>query len=209
MSRTYWMSALWTVLSASLVVLLASGQLYAQGHKGAYFGAGGGWGSADANCTDCDSSEQRENSGVYYTKGGYGFSDRFQLGSEFNAWQQSHGFTEPGSTGSMSIKMYSLAATATFYPMPKGGFFVKGGGGLSIFSAQAHEGVVTASLDTAKGAGLIVGAGYDIPAGRHVAVTPAVNYWYGKPGDVKWQGLTIFSGWSQNVVDATIGIVIH
>jgi hypothetical protein len=194
------------VVAAAALIAGFALPAYAQGHKGGYIGGGVGWGSADASCDDCGSSDTRESSVAYNARGGFGLTNHLLIGAEFNAWQKSSGFED---SSDLSVRMYNLAAIVILYPMPNGGFFVKGGGGLSVMKAEAAGGGASAALDTANGPGFIVGAGYDIAAGAHMLITPAVNYWYGKPGDLTYQGAVVTKGWSQNVVDLTIGVTFH
>jgi hypothetical protein len=44
--------------------------------------------------------------------------------------------------------------------------------------------------------------------GRNVSITPCVNFYYGHPGDLSFEGETI-GGWKQNVIDFGVGITFH
>jgi hypothetical protein len=101
--------------------------------------------------------------------------------------------------------MYHVSGTATYYPRRSGGLFVKGGAGVALLDMTVKVSGSSVKADLGRGLGLVVGGGYDIPVGR-ISVTPAVNYWYGQPGDLKILGETLATNWKQNVVDFTIGI---
>jgi hypothetical protein len=87
--------------------------------------------------------------------------------------------------------------------------FIKGGVGLSMVDTQFREGSATVTIDPGYGLGVIVGAGYDVRVGKNVSITPAVNFWYGKPGNVPHDGDPLFTNWKQNVVDFTVGVTFH
>jgi hypothetical protein len=55
----------------------------------------------------------------------------------------------------------------------------------------------------------IAGAGYDFRVKKNLSITPAVNFWYGKPGNVPHDGEPLFTNWKQNVVDFTVGVTFH
>ena len=178
----------------------ASAASHPQERHGFWIGLGGGVGSAKATCDDCG-SENRETRVVGYVKLGGTLNQRLLLGVEANIWSKE----EEGVT----LNFYNAAATLTFYPQPSSGLFLKGGVGLSFLDTQFREGTTTVSVDLGDGPGVIVGAGYDVRVGKNISITPAVNFWYGKPGDIKFGGETIFRNWRQNVVDFTIGVTFH
>jgi hypothetical protein len=175
----------------------------AQNRQGFWFGVGGGYGSAGIACDDCEDSG-REGGGAFYLKGGWTLNPRVLVGGEFNFWSKTFE-VEPGVTG--AVNMYNIAATLTFYPQAKSGFFVKGGAGAAMTDMDMKASGISMTVDLGTGFGFIVGAGYDIPLGRKIAITPAFNYWYGRPGDLKVMGQTALTNYRQNVFDFTIGIV--
>lgn len=188
----------------SLSLILGSVDASAQGRKGFSFGVGGGFGSADATCDDCGSGN-RESSGSGYVKGGYALNEHLLLGVEFNLWSKT--YDVPGlDNASSTVNVYNVSGTLTFYPQVSSGLFVKGGAGASLLDLEVKASGSKLTADVGKGPGLIVGAGYDIPVGKRVAITPAVNYWYGQIGDVKVLGESLATGWKHNVIDFTVGI---
>jgi outer membrane protein with beta-barrel domain len=189
--------------AAAFLIVFAAGDASAQDRKGAWFGTGAGWGSANLTCDDCGPSE-RENSGVFYFNGGYTVNPHVLAGGEFNLWSKN--FDDPGLGGSVDVNFYNLLGTVTVFPsVGVGGFFVKGGAGVGFFDMNAKATGVTVNFDMGKGFAAIVGGGYDIPAGP-IMITPAVNYWYGATGDVKVLGETLVTGLSHNAVTATVGV---
>lgn len=186
-----------------LACMLRSADVSAQERKGVWFGIGGGLGSIDATCDDCGSGD-RESSGAGYMKGGYALNERLLLGLEFNLWSKTYAI--PGLDASSTVNAYNVSGTVTFYPQASGGLFVKGGGGVSLLDLEIKSAGSKITADVGKGPGFILGAGYDIPVGRRVAITPAVNYWSGQVGDVSVLGEILATGWKQNVIDFTLGI---
>jgi hypothetical protein len=191
------------LLVLTLVCLGMPSVSAAQNRQGFWFGVGGGYGSAGIDCDGCESAD-REGSGVFYLKGGWTLNPRVLLGGEFNFWTKEF---QVESDVNGSLNMYNFSATVTFYPQPKGGFFVKGGAGAAVTDMDLKVSGSGMTVDLGTGFGFIVGAGYDIPVGRKIAITPAINYWYGRPGDLKVMGETVLTNFRQNVFEFSIGIV--
>jgi len=183
------------------IVLFASPVAWAghpQARQGFWIGFGVGYGSAGVNCDDCGG--EREGSFTGSFKLGGTLSDKVLLGVESNGWlKEQEGVT---------LTLGSFTGTVTFYPQASSGFFLKGGVGLSYISTDFKDGSLSASLSK-TGWGVLAGAGYDIRVGRNISITPAVNYYYGKPGDLDFEGETVLGGWSQDVVSFEIGITFH
>jgi hypothetical protein len=197
------MAVLWSVWAVGLGAVATPAS--AQDRQGFWIGAGGGFGSAGVSCDDCGASD-REGSGVGYLKAGWTLGPRVLLGGELNLWSKTQR-VEEGTE--LTVDLYNASVTLTAYPAAGRGFFVKGGAGASFVDTEIKAGgsSLTASLGT--GLGLTGGAGYDIRVSRRVSVTPAVNVWYGRPGDLKILGETFASKWRHNVVDFTVGITFH
>jgi outer membrane protein with beta-barrel domain len=189
----------------SVVVCLAfasaaSAASHLQERQGFWIGFGFGVGSANVTCDDCGSGN-RETAAAGYLKLGGTLNDHLLLGGEVNVWSKK----QEGVTLTLS----SGAVTLTLYPQPASGLFIKGGVGLSMVDTQFREGSTTVTIDPGYGLGVIVGAGYDVRVGKNISITPAVNFWYGKPGNVPHDGDPLFTNWKQNVVDFTVGVTFH
>jgi hypothetical protein len=188
------------VVAGSL--LLSSADAWAghpQERTGFWIGFGVGYGSAGVNCDDCDLDE-RESSFTGFFKLGGTLNERVLLGMESNGWFKE----EDGGT----LILGSVTGTVTFYPSATGGFFLKGGVGLSYIDTEFREGSFSVGLDK-TGWGVLAGIGYDVRVGRNFSLTPTVNYYYGKPGDIAFEGEAVFGGWSQNVVSFELGLTFH
>jgi hypothetical protein len=190
------------VVLSTVVWLSMPANAAAQNRERLWFGVGGGFGSAGVSCSDCGNTD-REGSGSFYVKGSWTLNPRTLLGVELNAWTK-NATIEDGLEGALNF--YNIAGTLTYYPRTTTNFFVKGGAGIAIIDMDVSGTGSSTNIDLGKGLGVIVGAGYDIPLGRRVALTPAVNFWYGQPGDLQVLGEPVASKWKQNVVDFTIGI---
>jgi hypothetical protein len=190
------LSAVTCLASASA----ASAASHPQERHGFWIGFGGGVGSANATCDDCGSSN-RETGAAGYVKLGSTLNEHLLFGGEFNAWSK----TQEGVT----ITLSNAAATLTLYPQPASGFFIKGGVGLSFVDTEFREGSTTVTVDPGYGLGVIAGAGYGVRVGKNISITPAVNSWYGKPGNVPHEGAPFATNWRQNVVDFTVGVTFH
>ncbi len=171
-----------------------------QKRQGFWLGIGGGYGSADATCDECDGGD-REGSGAGYLKLGWTLDDRVLLGGEFNLWTKEQ--------DGVMVNFYNASGTLTFYPQGSSGFFLKGGVGASFIDTEIVDGGTRITADLGSGLGLVAGVGYDLRVARVISITPAVNFWYGQPGDLMVAGETIARNWKQNVVDFTVGVTFH
>ncbi len=163
---------------------------------------GGGYGSADASCDDCVGERQSGTAG--YFRLGYSVTSKLVLGVEANVW------TKRDSLGEASATLFfsGVSATAAFYPDTTG-FFVRGGAGLAMSRLDVRLDDSSLREDLGSGFGILAGLGYDIPISRRLSITPGVNFWHGQIGDLKALGQTFATGWSQNVIDVTVGLTFR
>ncbi len=166
-----------------------------QERQGFWIGFGGGYGSADASCNECEGGN-REGSFTGFVKLGGTLNPRVLLGVETNAWIKE----QEGVTG-------SLTGTVTFYPQASSGFFLKGGVGASYVDTDFGAGTLSVTVSK-TGWGVRAGIGYDVRVGRNISITPSANFYYGQPGDLSFEGETL-GNWKQNVFDFVIGITFH
>lgn len=178
----------------------ASAGSHPQEREGFWAGIGLGVGSAEVTCDDCGPSS-RETSAVLSIRLGGTLNERLLLGIESNTWLKEQ--------DGVTVTLANVAATLTLYPQPASGFFIKGGVGFSAVINEFREGSTTVTLDPGYGLGLIAGAGYDFRVKKNLSITPAVNFWYGKLGNVPHDGEPFFTNWKQNVVDFTVGVTFH
>ena len=194
------------VFIGSVLVSLIAGiptAAHAQPREGFWLGVGGGYGSAGVSCDDCGG--EREGSGVAYLRGGWTLSQRALIGLDLNIWSKS---AEEGDV-ELTLNLYNFAGSMTFYPSATSGFFMKAGAGISLIDVDADFEGSTLTADLGTGLGLTFGAGYDVRLSRMISLTPAIGYWYGRPGDLKFGPETLFTNWRQDVVEFTVGITFH
>src|SRR5207249_3303218 len=127
-----------------------------------------------------------------YLKMGGTLSPHLLLGGESNGWTKKVSGTTVTS-GNASFALY-------VYPQPAGGFFLKGGVGVSTYKEEGSSG--------STGFGLGGGLGYDLRVGTNVSLTPVANFTFGSVGDVESGGLTI-PGVKQNVFQLALGVTFH
>jgi hypothetical protein len=177
---------------------------HAQTREGFWFGVGGGYGSAGISCDECG-DEGREGSGVAYIRGGWTLNERALVGIDFNGWSK----TAREDDMEMTVNLYSVTGSLTFYPTAASGLFVKAGAGVSTIDVDVDFDGSSVSAELGMGFGFTAGAGYDVRLGRMISLTPAFGYWYGRPGDLKFASETLFHDWRQNVLEFTVGITFH
>jgi hypothetical protein len=136
-----------------------------------------------------------------FVKLGGTLNEHVLLGVETNGWIKDEG-------ANTTLTLGAVTGTVTVYPQASGGFFLKGGLGTSYVSSDFQEGSFSSSISK-WGWGFLVGTGYDLRVGRNVSLTPCVNYFYGKPGDISLEGDTVFPGWKHDVVSFELGITFH
>jgi len=179
----------------------------AQERQGFWIGFGGGYGSAGVSCDDCD--DGREGSGAGYLRLGATLNERVLLGGEFNIWSKSARSDVEGEDFEATFNLYNFVGSVTFYPNPSKGFFVRGGAGAAIADVDIESDGSTLTVEIGTGFGVVGGAGYDFRVGRNISVTPAVDFWYGNAGDLRFAGQTFLSNFKYNVVAVTVGITFH
>ena len=195
----------WPGAVVGLLIALGSSPAWAghpQERHGFWIGLGVGYGSAVASA-DCDGcgGENREGSVTGFLKLGGTLNQKVLLGVETNAWVKN-------ADDNTTLTLGAFTGTVTVYPKATGGFFLKGGLGTSYVSVDFQEDLFSSKIDK-WGWGFLVGAGYDLRVWRNISLTPCVNYHYGKPGDIRFQGVTVFPGWKQDVVSFELGVTFH
>jgi hypothetical protein len=140
--------------------------------EGFWIAFGLGWGSAGLSCSGCSST--RYGSSAATLRMGGTLNRHLLLGGEINAWSRNKsGVTE--TVGDMS-------AVAYFYPSAGGTFFLKGGVGVAVYSAN------TSPKLEATGLGVNVGLGIDLYLGRKFSLTPYASIGTGLTGNMKVGG---------------------
>lgn len=186
-------------LSAAALVAVCALPAAAQSRQGFSFGLGAGIGGSDVTCDDCgnDIGDDVENGPTFYARIGHAANPHVVGGIELNVW----GKTWDGFGGTeVTTALANLTGTLQLYPSATGGFYVKGGLGMTR-AAVKIEGSGFDDTDTSDiGWGYQFGAGWDIPIGS-IAITPEIAAWAGRIKE--FEGLT---GWRHAVVQATIGI---
>jgi hypothetical protein len=119
-----------------------------------------GFGAGSLGCDDCD--DERLNGVNAYLRIGGTLSQRLLIGGEVNGWSK----TENDATLTVS----NVGPVILFYPSAQGGFFLKGGLGLSSTSLDLG----TFEIEE-EGVGLTLGIGFDARVGRNFALTPYLD----------------------------------
>ena len=135
-------------------------------------------GSLDSNSTD-----------IYMGfKAGYVLHPQVLAGLELSGWNQQATDRDDPSKGEGLMQVFLISR---LYPMRDSNLFAKVGGG---WVRQWVNG--PAGKSTLDGWGATVGVGYDYSLGRNWAVTPFLNYSFGKAEDQKHQAVTLGVGFS-------------
>ncbi len=92
-----------------------------------------------------------------------------RLGGELSSWINS--ITDPVN-GDAVETVGGLFGIAQFYPAARAGFYLKGGLGLGRSAIDYSGGPTISDLGFAT----VLGLGYDIRVGRHLAITPTLDF---------------------------------
>jgi hypothetical protein len=153
------------ILPLALVCLLAAPPLASQKpaprRGGQWLGIGVGSGFGRVSCPICQANRKGSISG--YVKAGGTLNRRTLLGMEANGWMRS-------DDGADEL-MVALAGSAYWYPNSRKRLFYKAGIGVMHYKTDDGPNRLTS---TAFGPQL--GAGYDVPIGPSVSVTPFANW---------------------------------
>lgn len=188
------MRAVSLLLLASALAAATAAPAAAQTREGLFFGAGLGYGRAKVESDEFGQSD-REGSWTLNLRVGTTVTERILAGVEMNGWFDS----ENGD----SISLFDTTIAAYYYPTDRP-FFVKGGVGLS--RADFETGGLKAH---GIGAGLMLGAGYDVEIGRRTAITPLVTLWLGKPGDLSFEGVNLLHTFKHNVIEVGAAVSFY
>ena len=151
---------------------LAGAASYPQDRHGFMMGAnlGGGSAAVSASGGGASISSGREGGVAGNFRLGWGVNPWLSLGLESNAWSKS----ESGTTVSFAVS----ALTATYYPNPSQGFYLRAGVGGSSQSLRVDQGGGFFGEATETGFGFTGGAGYEMRLGRRWSLGPALDYGY-------------------------------
>jgi hypothetical protein len=101
------------------------------------------------------------------------------------------------------VSLFDTTIAAYYYPTRRP-LFVKGGIGLSRADFES-QGVKVHGI----GAGLMLGAGYDVEIGHRTAITPLATLWLGKPGDLSFEDVDILHGFKHNVFELGVAVSFY
>ena len=150
------------------------------GHSGFHAAIGAGYGSMAFTCNVC--SDTRESSTALMLRVGGAVRPDLVLSAEVTGW------TNGLSLGTESVTWIDLVAQ--YYPVPTGGFFLKGGLGVAAISSNTvPNGAGFLKFDT-KSVGGVIGIGFDVRLSKGFSLTPFLDLLYAAPahGDPKVNG---------------------
>jgi hypothetical protein len=188
---------LYSMLLVTAATLALAGSASAQTREGFFIGIGTGVAWGEANGTGMANSNGAS-TWVMPIRLGWKLNDRMLLGAETGVWGDSHQDRALG-TGYYGAALY-------YYPAAKG-VFLKGGLGL----ATAHFSGVGLESVSGHGLGGVIGAGYDIPIGRRIAITPMATFRFGGPGTLTPEDGSgdAVQGFKHNVVEIGVGFSFY
>lgn len=165
------------VAAISLIAVLgfsgaAFADPYAQDRHGFMMGAnlGGGTAAVSASGSGGSVSSSREAGVAGNFRFGWGVTPYLSLGLESNAWSK----TESGTTVAFTVS----ALTATYYPNPAQGFYLRAGVGGSSQRLRVDQGGGLFGEASQTGFGFTGGTGYEMRLGRKWSLGPSLDYGY-------------------------------
>jgi hypothetical protein len=179
---------------APVAVSSASGQEKPHAREGFWIGAGSGFGSVGFVCDTCRTFD-RESGLLTLVRAGSTVSPRVLVGVEGALWRK--------DISGATVTVGQVSVAGNFYLKPQSGFFLKVGGGFSVYSSK------NGSERSGLGGAFTAGAGYDIRLGSNVSLTPMVSYLHGDVDDVKVDGVTQDAAWRQSIYHIGLGVTFH
>jgi len=174
MSRTFTRLSMAGVVGIVALIhfaTVAGADPYPQDRHGFMIGAnlGGGTAAVSASGGGASVSSSREAGVAGNFRFGWGLTPNLTLGLESNAWTKS----ESGSTVAFTVS----ALTATYYPNPHQGFYVRAGVGGGSQKLSVDQGGISA-VASQTGFGFTGGLGYEMRLGRKWSLGPSLDYAY-------------------------------
>ena len=152
----------------------------------------GFWGGVDVGAGYVERSVgslERASTDIYMGfKAGYAVHPQVLAALELSGWNQQATDKDDSTKGEGLMQVFLISR---LYPMRDSTLFAKVGGG---WVRQWVNG--PAGKSTLDGWGAMVGVGYDYYLGENWAVTPFLNYSFGKTEDQKHQAVTLGVGFS-------------
>ena len=176
-------------VSSVVAAILLGGTTLAAGEETQRSGIWGGIDVGGGYVKRSSDSFESSNGDFYLgLKAGYVVHPRILAGLELSGWNQQSTDRNDPAKGQGLMQVFLISR---LYPMAASNLFAKAGGGWVRQWANGTGG--TSSLD---GWGATVGVGYDYSLDDNWAVTPFLNYGFGKAGDQKHQAITLGVGFT-------------
>ena len=152
-------------LLAAALLVLSTPAAAQSGHDHDGFwgsaGLGGGW-----NTSEGLDDDQRGGGALYLRLGGTP-DQQLLLGGEIIGWGR--------EVGDATLTRSNATFTAQFYPIDRGGFFVKGGIGGANVEVSAESGGTTVTTSE-QGFATTLGAGWDVRLSSNLYLTPNADF---------------------------------
>jgi len=168
---------------AILAAVPAAAQ-HSQTRQGFWISGGPSFGSLDLACDGCETD--RESGLTLLLAMGGTAGPGLLIGGQVEGWGK--------EIGGVDLTVGHLSGVVYWYPRPASGLFLKGGGGLALYSVDA--GPLGEEEDT--GLALHAGVGYDLRVGRNLSLTPATGVFWGD-----------FDGGDANVLHLGVSVTGH
>jgi hypothetical protein len=188
-----------SAIAAGVLCLFTVGTAYAQeaGEEQARrtgfwlgFGAGSGW-----NITEAPNIDQRPRGTAAYLRVGGTLTQQVLLSGEFIGRAITQGDT--------TVARVNVTLSMMLFPSRTGGFFFKGGIGVSSVGTSSNDG--PAPLSSNQGLALTAGAGFDWRVGGNLYVTPNVDWlWQSFPSSA---GTNLWT--TTRLLLVTVGLTWH
>lgn len=147
----------------------------AQSSRGAWLGAGLGYGAFRTDCNNCARDDLYSNGGGLMVSGGVVVNGQLDAGGEI--------FWASTTFDAGDYRAAFLLGVVQFRPWRTHGFYLKGGLGLAFIRANITVNDQT-TTSTPKGLGVHYGAGWMFGRGRRVSVAPFGGHYVASLGDL-------------------------